>query len=189
VKDLLHVYDDFYTNPHDVRNNAISQEFSVSGNYPGMRTDPVPEEHGQYLKTFFEENILHRKITYWPSEYNSAFQYTTQDCKTWVHHDATKWAGLIYLTPTPGSKSGTTIYSRVDNSVYEWDGTEETEYNYTSELTGDLSKWREELTIENRFNRLILYRGALYHRSTTPGFGRSKFDGRLFQVFFFDTDY
>jgi hypothetical protein len=29
---------DFYTDPDDVRNFALSQEFGESGNYPGKRT-------------------------------------------------------------------------------------------------------------------------------------------------------
>jgi hypothetical protein len=39
----------------------------------------------------------------------------------------------------------------------------------------------------NVYNRLILYRGTLYHRSMIPGFGDSVETGRLTQVFFFDT--
>ena len=32
------VIDDFYSNPLEVRNFALKQEFKVRGNYPGQRT-------------------------------------------------------------------------------------------------------------------------------------------------------
>ena len=33
------IVDDFYTNPYEVREFALSQEFEVRGNYPGYRTE------------------------------------------------------------------------------------------------------------------------------------------------------
>ena len=66
-----------------------------------------------------------------------------------------------------------------------WDGVNdsETDFNYSQE-TSDLTKWDRILTIGNVFNRLVLYRGAYYHRSDVGGFGKDKYDGRLFQTFF-----
>ena len=40
--------------------------------------------------------------------------------------------------------------------------------------------------IGNVYNRLVLYRGDLFHRSLQSGFGNSVETGRLTQVFFFD---
>lgn len=188
MKDQLHVIDDFYNNPDDVRANALLQSFEVRGNYPGLRTQPVESSHSLYLKKFIEDTILHRPITYWSlDDYNTSFQYTTENDTTWVHHDATVWAGVLYLTPNPPPGYGTSIYSRKDNGVYECTSSE-TEYNQDSDLIGNLDNWRPELVVENRYNRLILYRGALYHRSSIPGFGTVPENSRLFQVFFFDTD-
>ena len=42
--------------------------------------------------------------------------------------------------------------------------------------------------IANKYNRLVLYRGDLLHRSLLSGFGNSIETGRLTQVFFFDID-
>jgi hypothetical protein len=39
----------------------------------------------------------------------------------------------------------------------------------------------------NIYNRLVLYRGGLYHVSLDY-FGKDMNDGRLFQVFFFSTE-
>jgi len=187
MRHQLIVLDDFYTNPHEVRGGALQRDFHVSGNYPGMRTDGIAPGFSQALKTYFEENVVYRPITYWPEGYNTSYQVTTEDDTTWVHHDSTTWAAVLYLNPNPPKNTGTTIYSLKSSDVYQYEGAE-TEYNQKPWLA-DRSLWEPEIVVENRFNRLICYRGDLYHCSTTAGFGDSKENGRLFQVFFFDTEW
>lgn len=187
MKQQVYIIDDFYNNPDDVRENALNADYSVEGNYPGMRSGPQESIHSLYLKKFLEDNVLHTHISHWSlDDYNTAFQYTTKADHTWVHHDSTTWAGVLYLSKDPVPESGTTIYSRIDNGVYEHVD-DATDYNTDSDLIANLSNWRQEISVENRYNRLILYKGALYHRSTNPGWGYGPHDGRLFQVFFFDT--
>ena len=187
MKSQFFVIDDFYDNPDSVRDFALSQEFSTYGNYPGVRTQCAGDEHREYLRQFFEENVVHRPITFWPDGYNTAFQYTTATDNTWVHHDSTMWAGVLYLTPNPPKGYGTTLYCNKQSGVYEhMDGLYD--YNDSSEISGDLSLWHKEIEVENRYNRLIVYNGMIYHRSTTAGFGENQHDGRLFQTFFFDTE-
>lgn len=187
MKRQLYVIDNFYTNPDEVREYALKREFNVFGNYPGARTEPESEQQSEYLKTFFEDNIVHRKITYWPREYNTAFQYTDEESSTWIHHDQTQWAGVLYLTPNPPRGYGTTMYRHKGSGILEHEpGLDD--YNESSEQAGDLSLWHKEMEIENCYNRLVLYNGLMYHRSTTPGFGNSPETGRLFQTFFFDME-
>ena len=50
-----------------------------------------------------------------------------------------------------------------------------------------LNNWEQVDFIGNIFNRLVVYRGSLFHRSVLPGFGKDKEPGRLFQTFFFNT--
>ena len=52
----------------------------------------------------------------------------------------------------------------------------------------DMSKWDMVDMISNKFNRLVLYRGDLFH-SSMEYFGEDKETGRLFQTFFFNTEY
>ena len=42
--------------------------------------------------------------------------------------------------------------------------------------------------VGNVYNRLVLYRGDMFHRSLEY-FGNDKNDGRLFQTFFFNTEF
>jgi len=182
----LIVIDDFYANVDDVRNHVLTMDFSVTGNYPGARTAPVPEPQFSFLKEYFSKEVLDRVINFWPGSYNTSFQYTTEGVPNWIHHDETNWAGICYLTPNPPENSGTTLFSLRENGVFQHKGGQ-IDYNSFAEYTEDESKWKPEITIENRYNRLILYNGFCYHRATIPGFGTCKETGRLFQVFFFNT--
>lgn len=180
------VLDNFYDDVDKVREYVLSMDFSVTGNYPGARTGPVPEPQFSFLKEIFSKRILDEPVNYWPGSYNTSFQYTTEEGPNWVHHDETKWAGICYLTPNPPENTGTTLYSLRENGVFDHRESN-VDYNDYASYTEDISKWKPEITIENRYNRLILYNGRCYHRATTPGFGTCKHTGRLFQVFFFDT--
>ena len=179
------VFDDFYTNVDQVRDHALQQNFYIYGNYPGVRTDPEPQNQHTYLKEFFE-SILNKEIVYWPTEYNTAYQYTTEEDTTWVHHDDTRWAGVLYLTPDAPIKSGTSFYRHAKTKVSIWTADSEVDYNKSDEAT-NLDNWEQINFVGNVYNRLVLYNGFSYHRSLLPGFGKTKEDGRLFQTFFFNT--
>ena len=51
----------------------------------------------------------------------------------------------------------------------------------------DYTKWEIVDRVGNVFNRLIMYRADNYHVSLDY-FGKDMYDGRLFQVFFFNTE-
>jgi len=83
---MFTVIDNFYADPDSVRDYALSKEFNVSGNYPGLRTETCTNEGG-YIDNIKStlENIIGKKITYFPlDDYNTSFQYTTKDAKTWI---------------------------------------------------------------------------------------------------------
>ena len=71
------IIDNFYNNPDETRNFALAREFLTEGNYPGYRTGPEEDSQHAYLKQFFEESVINKKINYWPKEYNTAYQVTT----------------------------------------------------------------------------------------------------------------
>jgi hypothetical protein len=52
----------------------------------------------------------------------------------------------------------------------------------------DMTKWDMVDRLGNLYNRLVLYRGDTYHTSLDY-FGSNAIDARLFQLFFFDTEY
>ena len=181
--DGLYVFEEFYENPDEVRDYALTLDFNVKGNYPGLRTDVSSEEHHSYLRKFFEDRIIKQNINFWPDEYNTSFQYTTEKDKTWIHHDETEWAGILYLTPGAPVESGTSFYKHKDTGVYLWNGPEDENLQDCD----NVDDWEEVAYIGNLYNRLVVYKGGYYHRSKLAGFGTDKHSGRLFQTFFFNT--
>lgn len=188
------VIDDFYVSPYEVREMALSQEFEVRGNYPGQRTTPFLSQ------SVF--NIIQDAMRYaggtildWEmSPYTGAFQYTTSWDRSWIHADqTTSWAGVLYLTPNAPLSAGTGLFRHketgLDSAPKNPDG------SYNIELLSkinkdaqDFTKWEMTDRVANKFNRLVLYRGDLFHCSLDY-FGQDKYDGRLFQTFFFNSEY
>tara|TARA_S200000501_G_scaffold17064_1_gene15296 strand:+ start:1816 stop:2382 length:567 start_codon:yes stop_codon:yes gene_type:complete len=184
----LIVVDDFYKNVDDVRNFALSQKFTVEGNYPGIRTISYLNEN---TKTNIARLIKPHagKVIDWlesnKESYSGAFQLSFARHKSWVHTDnVNNWAGVLYLTPNAPLEGGTGFYrSKVNNSVYG-DSDDEVSKNYAEDVT----KWELVSEVHNRYNRLILFRADQWHTSQVY-FGNNIETGRLTQVFFFTTEY
>jgi len=185
------IIDDFYSNPEEVREFALQQEFKVRGNYPGMRTEPFANED---IKETIESIIepFAGKITRWHTEYTGCFQYTTAYDRSWIHADSwNDWAGVLYLTPNAPASSGTGIFRHKKTGLVSWDlkvrTKEETENCEAIHEAQDYTKWEVLDNFGNVFNRLVMYRGDNFHQSMDY-FGKDINDGRLFQVFFFNTE-
>lgn len=177
----LLVIDNFYDNPHDVRDKALSMDFGIKGNYPGGRTQPTATEE---MKARFE-NIIGKKITYWPEQYNGSFQFTTKDHKSWIHRDNTDYSVVIYLTPNAPSNGGTVLYRHLSTGKeHNLDKNPETEKMLDND-GADESKWEVIDRIGNKFNRAIIFQGKYNHKSDHY-FGDCLENGRLFQTFFFN---
>lgn len=185
MKTKLIITDDFYNNPNSVRSYALSQSFEVRGNYPGLRTKPyLPDD----VKNAIQYIVYNAggKVTDWmeTAGYTGAFQICTAQDRTWIHADSyNTWAAVCYLTPDAPISSGTALYrhkasgdyERADNSQPHLDG-------------NDYTKWERTDYVANKYNRLVMYRGNLYHASLDY-FGDTYQNGRLFQTFFFNTEY
>jgi hypothetical protein len=176
----LMIVDNFYTDPNLVRKHALSQTFDVKGNFPGARTKPfLPDDVKsgiQYWMSFAG------KITEWFEDqgHTGAFQIATSLDRTWIHADHyNMWAGVCYLTPDAPYTGGTGLYRHKSSGEFKRSNKDYEGYDYT--------KWDLFDRIGNKYNRLILYRGDLFHASLDY-FGSNQEDGRLFQTFFFNTE-
>jgi|TARA_R110001592_G_scaffold3085_2_gene17214 hypothetical protein len=186
------IVDDFYVNPNEVREFALSQDFKVEGNYPGQRTISFLDND---LKNSIQELIkpFAGEVVGWGGEYSGSYQYTTAEDRSWIHSDSTTgWAAVIYLTPDAPVSSGTGLYKHKETGLCGWDSnihTEE-ETNLAPHMNEaiDYTKWELVDKLGNKFNRMVLYRSDNYHVSMDY-FGKNKYDGRLFQVFFFTTEF
>jgi hypothetical protein len=89
------------------------------------------------------------------------------------------WSGLVYLSPEAPRDSGTTIWrERRTGLCVAGEG---------AKFSRNVGDFELALRVENRFNRLVLFRENVLHRSER-GFGTSIGNGRLTQTFFFHAD-
>jgi hypothetical protein len=185
------IIDDFYKNPDEVRAFALAQEFSQHGNYPGQRTRPFLAEN---VKNSISDIIrpYAGEVTSWGDDSTGSFQYTTARDRSWIHSDdTTDWAAVLYLTPNAPISAGTGIFKHKETGVNRWRSSEHTD-SENSQAPGvlhsqDFTKWEMVDRLGNVYNRMVLYKGDLFHVSLDY-FGNAKEDGRLFQVFFFNTE-
>lgn len=186
------IVDDFYDNPEEVREFALQQDFGVDGNYPGHRTvsflnDGIKETLGNLIRPFAGE------VTYWGGEYSGAFQYTTAEDRSWIHSDSTTgWAAVLFLTPNAPVTAGTGLFRHKETGLSSWDGSQHTDEETANAPhmiePRDYTKWDLVDQLGNKFNRLVMYRSDNYHVSLDY-FGKDLETGRLFQVFFFTSEY
>ena len=191
----LVILDDFYQDAAEVREMALSMDFGVRGNYPGQRTIPMGTDSA---KSTIQRAIYNfaGEITYWPTDeesYNGAFQYTTSRDRSWIHADqTTTWAAVCYLTPNAPLIGGTGLFRHKRTGLSAaprlQDGSlDQALLNEVYKDSQDMTKWELADFVGNKFNRLVIYRGDLFHTSMDY-FGQDINDGRLFQTFFFSTE-
>ena len=180
------IFDDFYSNPIEVRDFALKSislhnEFSPGG-YPGKRTinyytEDLDNKFKQIFSPYFSQ------VSTAPDTMSGSFQITNSNDKSWIHKDGPlirkyksdkNYAAVLFLTPNPVSKSGTTFYEKIDikDSITE---AKEIEYKETD-------------YVENKFNRIVIFDSDLFHASKNY-FGVNDVDSRLTQVFFFRCNY
>jgi hypothetical protein len=190
----VQIIDNFYVNVDDVRSNALKQNFNVKGNYPGHRTVPFINNS---IKNEIERHLcpVHGKII-WPEKegtYCGSYQYTTSNDRTWIHADSwNSWAGVLYLTPDAPLSGGTGLFRHKKTGLIKVPRLKNGKINQKllDEIykdSQDYTKWEITDRIANVYNRLVLYRGDLFHASLDY-FGTNKDNGRLFQTFFFNTE-
>ncbi len=153
------IIDNFLDNPDKVRESVLNIPFIHTGIFPGIRSDAADESYQEMIRTKLQK-IIDKNITFRRDRDCFRFQLCLDGSETWIHKDDTEWAGVLYLTPNADINSGTGIFDEDKNLI---------------------------TMIGNVYNRLVLYKGNLLHRSIIPGFGDSVESGRLTQVLFFDT--
>lgn len=176
----LIIVDDFYSDPDAVRKFALNQDFSVKGNYPGARTKPFFTDDVKQAIEHYMQFAGKITNTFEHSGYTGAFQIATANDRTWIHSDPhNMWAGVCYLTPDAPGSGGTGLFRHKATGEHSKITQDREGYDYTKYDLFD--------RIGNKYNRLILYRGDLFHASLDY-FGDNYENGRLFQTFFFDTE-
>lgn len=193
MENSVFIIDNFYNDPYETREFALSLEFDVPGNYPGRRTKSI---FNQSVYDVIQNTVYNAggNITRWDmDQYTGSFQYTTSRDRSWIHADqTTTWAGVCYLTPNAPLSSGTGLFRHISTGIESAPKNPDGTYDYDllekiNLDSQDMTKWELTDRLANKFNRLVIYKGDFFHMSLDY-FGQDKFDGRLFQTFFFDTE-
>lgn len=202
------IVDNFYPNPHQTRKFGLTLNFKpgliesngyTRWNYPGRRAfNPWPSNQ-KYLKSRFEQ-ITGEKIMEWKVGWsNTAYHigYEEEYGINWIHHDYSRWmnknlnfwAAVIYLHPDPPPNSGTILYKHKEKGFggHEMVGSKQFFGRLEDSDIPDKSSWTPHITIENVFNRCIIYPGIQYHAPAISYFGNSKETGRLTQIGFWSS--
>jgi hypothetical protein len=192
------VIDNFLPYPNVVREWALTKEFYTSTQFsqrigksttwPGQRSDHVMDLDLAYANDILNNvGSIARKIFADQSlSIRSYFQLCAHaDGDSWIHQDNdVDVAAILYLSPDAPVSSGTTLYRCLDQNAWN-------QLSF-SEMTKINRIEREDLykklfepvdVIGNVYNRLVMYRGDIFHKSNDY-FGSTKYDSRLTQVFF-----
>jgi hypothetical protein len=202
------IIDNFYPDPYEVRNYALSQNFypNKTGRWPGARTNHINkiDEQGLIMTKFMIKKIL--SLFYSEHDIKSIsidthFQHIKPFNKDknhphnrgYIHSDSTVFGGVIYLDPNSEEGTGTSIYSiknKLQTDDYLNGYVNELKFKYHNNNLDlsekEINTWNthrerylESVRIENIFNRCILFDG--YEEHGVPSFGTKE---RLTQVFF-----
>lgn len=234
--------DNFYDDPDQVRNLALSVTYESFGNssYPGIRCETMElnkkcEDNNlnnfySYFLNLFDKKISilrnvefdiqtsFHKIPVIHSKFNSVLNtgYIHTDLLEYIQKTNKKtFAGVIYLNKDASPNSGTSIFKlkgTKDKKIkliegdnfqlfessfegYDYENLfseytnlynpfiKRTHWNYLSENKQFVdSKFEKVLSIENFYNRLVLYDSTYFH--TASNFYVNDYEDRLTQPFF-----
>ena len=171
MKKIL-IKDNFFDNVNDLRDLALStrffsaEEYNYDVGWRGYRTNEMRDLDKNILKVscrkIKNELIKFYNLEIGEDEGNFYFHITLTDTKNTLenfdtnkfHTDDSRFAGIVYLSPNPPPKTGTTIIINNQNK-----------------------------DIENKFNRLVAYPSSLIH-APSDLYGNTMETGRLTLSFF-----
>ena len=182
LNDRFFVVDDFYNNPEELRDFALSQYYYDDSGFEGLRTRKQFFFEG--VKEKFED-ILRRKITKWEDySMNARFQSHKADWRSVWHCDSQQWAAAVDLNPNAPFESGTCFYAHKESKGRHGnDGT----YKFNEKTFVDSTPYEMVDQVGNVFNRLVIWDAQLLHAAPVY-FGWDVNSSRLTQIFFFDTE-
>jgi hypothetical protein len=184
------VRDNFLADPNAVRAFALTLQYRSDSNYfRGQRSTTRYLWPG--IREEFER-LLGKPVTKWEEHGASGvFQFCVGGDQLVYHSDQQQWAAVIYLTPNAPPEAGTTLYRSKELKLRKPEEQKGAPVELTSRrmYSGkllDRTAWETVDVIGNVYNRCVLWDARLVH-AASEYFGTNIHDGRLFQIFFFDT--
>ncbi len=161
----------------------------VPVNFPQPSPHEIPDDVTKRLGEVVGAKILKDEVGTVGDGWHGAFhsitnpEWPTRPSRGAVHHHYKEgdlpgrgWSGIAYLSPDAPPSAGT--------SLWKSHATGKCVAAYGIRFTHDYSRFSHVLTVENKFNRLVLFRENVLHR-VEHGFGSTLEDGRLTQSYSF----
>ncbi|MEM7328092.1 MAG: DUF6445 family protein [Pseudomonadota bacterium] len=194
------IIDDFFDQPMQLRERALASDFPerhTNEVYPGRNSSTEIQLPGidQLVSSIVNERLVRAQNTSHQRPRLALSGEVGQGLS--VHMDMCHWSGIIYLTPDEYCQGGTHFFRHKRTGwtmAPVWPGMAENAGYATPDeaLTDVLSEsndpdaWEETMMLPMRFNRLVLFRGYLWH-DAGKSFGDSPQNGRLIMPLFFET--
>jgi hypothetical protein len=161
----IKIVDDFLEAPEVWREYALKQEYiKDQSGYPGIKSKTLDELSINSFHELAGKLILHmnEKTSFKRLKVNFVSAIKEDEIKILNPHQDEKFynvAGVIYLNQNSPLNTGTSVYSETKNGLVK------------------------TMTVENVFNRLVLFHPSVWH-SPDGFFGNQISDGRLIITFF-----
>ena len=179
------VFDNFFEDPDAVRAEALTRDYGDGGSgFPSQKAEPEGMGYQMVIKNHIEQRILGRPITKWMDQYNTCWQYSVEGQKQPIHHDHGLYSAVVYMTPNADISAGTGLYRHRESGVAMWDEHDKSTHPDVLNAGWDEDAWDQVAFVGNVYNRLIVFNAQHYHKGTGT-FGTDKYNGRLYQTFFF----
>jgi hypothetical protein len=196
----LIIVDDFYPDPHKIREVALGFDYpEQDGNYPGRNSRQRLHIDGLDEAV---SDILGQPVTGDMTQAHAQFRIALAEdqARYHVHVDTgVHWSGVAYLSLPEHCQGGTDLFRHIGTgtdrapmnddelAVFGAETPQEAINRVMTADANDLSRWEKVMTLPMRFNRLVLFRPWLWHAASS-GFGTTLEDGRLIQGLFFGPD-
>ena len=194
VMDVL-VIDDFYDDPNNVRNIALSYDYTLTAPKHWKYNTEKVLWPGHITESLYKERNIDIKISKllgkpYKSTVDSGFfrMNVKNDSTSYIAHtdgmpvqDKINYSGIIYLTPNIENTVGTVFYKHKPTNKIKIENLADAN-NISNDYKKDV--WEVDNIIEFKYNRLVLLNQALFHGYGTM-FGSTKEDCRLTQIFSF----
>lgn len=192
------VIDDFYQDPHLVKQIALDSDYEQPGmqgskraNWAGSRslTNHHPTGLSQYVST-----LLGKQVRSLPKPDHGYFRYAVLDDQpaSFLHcdvdfdaqgHSTIDYSLVVYLTESaPDPRENGTMFFRHRQLGYTSATLANSKLTAPDQYVPDA--WDVDSVVGFAWNRAVLFNSALFHTAGT-GFGSSKEDARCVQVFYF----
>ncbi|WP_291845245.1 DUF6445 family protein [Maricaulis sp.] len=193
------IIDDFLPEPERIRQAALSLRYPPRperASYPGRNAATALNLSG--IEQLIEQ-IVHEPVAPAPQSSHAVPRLALDGdtSRASVHIDFNHWSGMIYLTRPEHCVGGTHFFR---HRATGWDrapvfpGEAEAKGFANADAAlktildndqNDPSKWEETMTIPMRYNRIVLFRGYMWHDAGVS-FGTTPENGRLILPLFFE---